>query len=422
MDICTSSCSSTNLDICSNFCDPVRAACKRNMKADLEKAAVSFETESQAMMDSFKKDSPQSGEKMSTAEALAELQKLTQRLEKNRVTEENLRRGMEVFDQTLEENSNLTAVESGIKLLSELWGMKGEWDAIWDGYKTGKFAELKTDTMEETAGKFMKKVMMKKKEAGPMPIWSEMKTSVDRFRATMPLISDLSNKDLRERHWQQLMDQVGTKFDYEGDDFTLEKVIELGLDQHAEFIAAASGSASKEYQVEKSIMDIRENWSTMQLETVPYRERGHYRIKSVEELYAALDDNSVVLSTLKATKFGKPFMEEIVFWEKTLSAISETLEGKKVCVCARARARVRVFACVCVRVCARVPTFPSFCKWHVSRNAEVRLAAIQYAAYSFLCCLVTDFGACSLANCAKAMDVFGKHFRWLRRYPAAAAC
>ncbi len=28
-----------------------------------------------------------------------------------------------------------------------------------------------------------------------------------------------------------LMEQVGTTFDYQGDDFTLERVIELGLDQ-----------------------------------------------------------------------------------------------------------------------------------------------------------------------------------------------
>ena len=41
---------------------------------------------------------------------------------------------------------------------------------------------------------------------------------------------------------------------------------------------------------------------------------GHHRVKQVEELYAALDDNSVVLSTLKATKFGKLFMDEIVYW------------------------------------------------------------------------------------------------------------
>ena len=151
-------------------------------------------------------------------------------MEKNRVKEQSLREGMGIFDQTLEENTNMTNVEGGITLLKELWGMKGEWDTIWDGYKLGKFAELKTDSMEETAGKFMKKVMMKRKDAGGKPIWGELKSAVDRFRATMPLIADLSNKDLRERHWNKLMEEVGTTFDYQGDDFTLERVIELGRD------------------------------------------------------------------------------------------------------------------------------------------------------------------------------------------------
>ena len=134
-------------------------ACKRNMKADLDKAAASFQAEAQAMADFFKNEAPSSGEKMSTAEALEQLASLTERLEKNRATEHNLRNGMEIFDQTLEENANMASVESGIALLNEMWGMKGEWDTIWDGYKLGKFAELKTDNMEETAGKFMKKVL-----------------------------------------------------------------------------------------------------------------------------------------------------------------------------------------------------------------------------------------------------------------------
>ncbi len=40
---------------------------------------------------------------------------------------------------------------------------------------------------------------MKRKDAGSKPIWGELKQAVERFRATMPLIADLSNKDLRER-------------------------------------------------------------------------------------------------------------------------------------------------------------------------------------------------------------------------------
>ncbi len=139
-------------------------ACKRNMKADLDKAAASFQAEAQAMADFFKNEAPSSGEKISTAEALEQLSSLTERLEKNRATEQNLRNGMEIFDQTLEENACMTSVESGIALLNEMWGMKGEWETIWDGYKLGKFAELKTDSMEETAGKFMKKVT-----AHPLP-------------------------------------------------------------------------------------------------------------------------------------------------------------------------------------------------------------------------------------------------------------
>ena len=145
-------------------------ACKRNMKVDLEKAAASFEAEAQSMLDLFKSEAPQSSEMVSTKDAVEQLLKFSERLENNRKTEVNLKNGMEVFDQTLEENANMTNVQVGIKLFGELWEMKGEWDTIWDGYKLGKFAELKTVSMEETAGKFMKKLMMKRKEAGSKPL------------------------------------------------------------------------------------------------------------------------------------------------------------------------------------------------------------------------------------------------------------
>ena len=130
-----------------------------------------------------------------------------------------------------------------------------------------------------------------------------MKTSLPRQRLS-------ARERPLTKPWCFLQDEVGTSFDYEGDDFTLEKVITLGLDAHAEFIGATSGSASKEYQVEKSINDIEDNWSKLVLETVPYRDRGHHRIRTVEELYAALDDNAVVLGALEIAmdcSFSSPF-------------------------------------------------------------------------------------------------------------------
>ena len=53
----------------------------------------------------------------------------------------------------------------------------------------------------------------------------------------MPLIVDLHNHAMRDRHWQQLQEEIQKTFDYKADDFTLEKIIDLGFDQYAEKVS-----------------------------------------------------------------------------------------------------------------------------------------------------------------------------------------
>ena len=49
------------------------------------------------------------------------------------------------------------------------------------------------------------------------------------------------------------MEVVGSKFDPAGPTFTLDSVVKLHLDQHADLIADLSGNASKELAIEMSI-------------------------------------------------------------------------------------------------------------------------------------------------------------------------
>ena len=76
---------------------------------------------------------------------------------------------------------------------------------------------------------------------------------MDSFKKTMPLIMDLRNPAMRPRHWASLMEVVGSKFDPAGPTFTLDSVVKLHLDQHADLIADLSGNASKELAIEMSI-------------------------------------------------------------------------------------------------------------------------------------------------------------------------
>ena len=101
-----------------------------------------------------------------------------------------------------------------------------------------------------------------------------VKGRVEQFKRTMPLIQDLKNPALRPRHWVQLKAEVGKEFDHEGDDFTLEKIIDLGLDQYSTSIGEISGAASKELSIEQAIKAISSTWEAMELDISPYKDRG----------------------------------------------------------------------------------------------------------------------------------------------------
>jgi dynein heavy chain len=45
----------------------------------------------------------------------------------------------------------------------------------------------------------------------------------------MPLILDLRDEAMRERHWKELRFEIKMDFDETADDFTLEKIKELDL-------------------------------------------------------------------------------------------------------------------------------------------------------------------------------------------------
>lgn len=53
------------------------------------------------------------------------------------------------------------------------------------------------------------------------------------------------------RHWSQIKHEVQRSFDPNSEEFTLEEIVVLGLDQYAERICEISGAASKELSIEQ---------------------------------------------------------------------------------------------------------------------------------------------------------------------------
>jgi dynein heavy chain len=259
------------------------------------------------------------------------LQTYEEKLKASRKRALALKPGLAIFGIDPPNPKEVRDTERELGMLQTLWGLSSDWEAKWDGWKTGRFDTLNTEQMELTAGQFFKKLSKMGREikqisrSGQWGCWLSLKETIEQFRATLPLILDLKNPALRARHWDQLRDEINKRFDPQGDDFTLEKVFSLGLHMHAEFIGTMSSNANKELAIETALAEIKEVWKTIDIQLVEFKEI-YYKVKTTEDLFAQLEDNQVALSSMKASSFYLSFEEKILYWENSLSHISEVME------------------------------------------------------------------------------------------------
>lgn len=127
---------------------------------------------------------------------------------------------------------------------------------------------MQVQELEDAAARLGKNVGKMGRDIKHWEVWQWIKERIEAFKKTMPLISDLRNPAMRPRHWKSLMDAIQTKFDPASDTFTLDSIVQLRLDQHAEFIGEMSVNATKELAIEQGIASIAETWKTLDLDMV----------------------------------------------------------------------------------------------------------------------------------------------------------
>nr|XP_057923809.1 dynein axonemal heavy chain 2 isoform X2 [Doryrhamphus excisus] len=249
-------------------------------------------------------------------------------LEALKEEENTILQGLSFFKIEQEPSKTIQALEKDIDYLQEVWEITQEWNSHWDSWKEGQFTSLRTENMESKAQEIYKSLhklqrLLKDKQ---WDIVDFSKKKVDQFRRIIPLIADMRNPAMRDRHWTQICAHVQSSFDHTSEDFTLEKIISLGFDKYADSISEISGAASKELSIEQGLEEINKTWTEMTLDITPYKDKGHFRLKGTEDVFQALEDNQVTLSTMKASRFVKAFDKVVDNWERQLSQVMEIIE------------------------------------------------------------------------------------------------
>lgn len=139
-----------------------------------------------------------------------------------------------------------------------------------------------------------------------MPIGQMLDIKIKQFKNSIPLMVNLKNEALRERHWNMLMEKTGQVFDMSPERFTLENMFAMELHRYQDIAEGIVNNAVKELQIEKGVKIIIEIWDTMAFTVHKHykgaEDRG-FILNPVEEIMQVLEENSMNLQGMAASQY-----------------------------------------------------------------------------------------------------------------------
>ncbi|KAJ8670786.1 hypothetical protein QAD02_002045, partial [Eretmocerus hayati] len=239
-----------------------------------------------------------------------------------------LKKDLTIFSISQPDSAELNTLLQDLTTLELVWKLTEQWDKAWERYKAGNFWSIELEDMEQTANDLFRKLTKLSRELKEKH-WSivdSTRSRVDKFRRTLPLIIDLKNPAMRERHWKKVMKIIGRDFDQNSDGFTLDAIADMQMYNFTEEIADTSNAATMELAIETGLKSISDVWEQMFVTMVPYKTMGIYRLTTVDDIVQTLEEHQVQLSAMKSTKFVEAFALEVDHWERSLSTVGEILE------------------------------------------------------------------------------------------------
>ncbi|XP_075882096.1 dynein axonemal heavy chain 10-like isoform X2 [Nelusetta ayraudi] len=221
---------------------------------------------------------------------------------------------------------NIQKDMNGLRLVYDLYKAQKDAKAKWS---QTLWANLNIHLLQEGVEGFIKSLKKMPKDVQALPAALSLDGRLKEFRDSLPLLLDLKNESLRDRHWKLLMERTGTSFDMKPDTFTLENMFSMELHKYSDVIGEIVTSAVKEIGIEKGVKDVLSTWDNMKFNVIPYfkgtQERG-FVLGAVDEILLTVDNDAMNLQSMAGSRFVGPFLGTIQQFERDLSLISETIE------------------------------------------------------------------------------------------------
>ncbi|XP_073391166.1 uncharacterized protein [Physcomitrium patens] len=221
---------------------------------------------------------------------------------------------------------DLAQASEEVALKYQLWeGLRelAEKSALWN---TTHFESLDVEAMESIVTKYSKLYVKLERLIPPNPVVKRLKAMVTVLVNTLPVVQNMLNPALRDRHWKKIEIIIGRKIE-RNSQFTLNKLLELKVMDFTNAIVEVSNEATQEMGLEELMSKVQERWTTVEFVVKPFKDmKDSYILDGVDEVYSALDESMVTMNTITSSRFVTGIRMEVEKLEGQLKHFRKVLD------------------------------------------------------------------------------------------------
>ncbi|XP_012147752.1 dynein heavy chain 3, axonemal isoform X3 [Megachile rotundata] len=297
----------------------------------------SFEQKIQHMqfaIDQFKKIDPPVLTADEVDVAVEEIEHLSKGMEEIRKEAEEINEEEALLDMELSPYLTISGMSSIVNTLDTLWHTVQNFQRNHDKWFNGPFLGLDADEIKEETDNTWRTLYRVARLVADIPgarrVTEMMRGKVEKFKQFVPLLLIICTPGLEQRHWKQMSELVN--IDVTPTETTsLSNMIELGLLIHISKLEEISSAAVKEHALQQNLQKMKDEWSDIEFNFMPYRETGVFILTSIDDIQLLLDDHILKAQTMRSSPFVKAFEDDMQGWENKLLLMQDIIDQWLVC-------------------------------------------------------------------------------------------
>jgi dynein heavy chain, axonemal len=224
-------------------------------------------------------------------------------------------------DLIMKAAKDIEGIKITIDNMKVLWDHIDECQKTFNRFMNNKWIETQPFEMEDEVKKLMKTLKDMKVDKRANAYAGNLE-EIKKWLVFLPLIAELADKSMRQRHWDSIKKKVGVNFTID-DNLLLKNIYDLNLGKYQEDVEEITDQARQEAKMEKTLERLQDTWKDVIFEFTPHKDSGVQMIRLSEDNFDMLEENQVAVTSMFSSRYLATFEEKINFWQKSLASISE---------------------------------------------------------------------------------------------------